>query len=104
MRRQERLANLSQVALVLVIDDQLVGIGPSIGADGHGFAAINQLRATFAEALPASQDFFGNSAGRGPIPALHWLNRVAIADRLFVDERLRDGLGEWRSGTSNDCV
>ncbi len=54
-----RLRKLRQVALV---DDELAGIGASIRADGHCFAAPDEFRAALPEALPAAGDQVGGFA------------------------------------------
>src|SRR5689334_4799907 len=53
MRGDERQTQFCEVGLVRRGQNQLVGIGPSIGAHGHGFATPDQLGAALSEPPPA---------------------------------------------------
>src|SRR5438045_3033615 len=61
--RNQLLPELRELRFVRLIDEQLIWIGTSIRAHGHGLAAENQLRAAFAKPAPAPNDFFRNASG-----------------------------------------
>src|SRR5258708_4024033 len=96
MRFDENLAQVGQIALVLPGDDRLLGVGAVIGGEGHSFAAINELGAAFAEALPAPPHFLRRAASRGAVPTFHRLDRPTIADLFAVDQNARDRLAKRR--------
>ena len=54
-----------------VVDDELVGVGPPVVADGHRLAAPDELGPALAEALPPAADEVGRPAVGGAVPALH---------------------------------
>src|SRR5262245_625228 len=92
----EDFAQFGQIALVLFANNELSWIGPSVGANRHGLAAIDQLGTAFSEALPAPAHFLCCSAGGRAVPSLHGLDRPAIADALAIDQHVGHGLAKRR--------
>ena len=85
---------LSDARLVLLDEDELVRVRAAVGPHGHRLRAANQLRAALAEALPAPTHFVAQATGRRAVPALHRVERDAVADGLAVDGDVRHRLGE----------
>ena len=104
VRRHQRLAEPGQVSLVLLVDDELVRIGPAIGPHGHGFPAKDQLGAALTKSLPATHHLLGDPAAGRAVPALHGVDGVAVADVLAVDGDVPQRLGEGRSRPGGDGV
>jgi hypothetical protein len=61
-------------------ENQLVGVGSTIGPYGHGFATPDQFRPRLTKSLPATNHRFGDSTLGCPIPAFHGLNRDPITN------------------------
>jgi len=85
VRGDECFAELGEVRLVLLDNNELVGVGPAIRPHRHGFAAEDQLGAAFTEPAPAPEDIAGDAAAGRAIPAFHRLNGAAVAEALAVD-------------------
>ena len=84
MGLDQRFAQLRQVGFVLLLDDELVGIGASIRADGHRLAAANQFGPALAESRPAPQHFLSQrrrSACRPSLPSVARRNDCRCACR-----------------------
>jgi hypothetical protein len=95
MRGDERLAQPGDRALRVLGHVELVRVCAAVVAHRHCLTAPNELRAARAEPAPAPQRVFGRVAVRGAVPALHRLNRKAIADRYRPEiERRR----QWPVG------
>ena len=75
VRGHKGFPELRQAGFVLFIDDELVGIGPAIGAHRHSFATEYELGAALAEALPAAEDVVGEAAKLVCRPSLPWAGR-----------------------------
>jgi len=102
--RLEDLHQLRDARLVLGVDDQLVHVRPAVGPDGHGLGAADEFGTARAEALPAPLHLLGGAAGGRAVPALHRMNRDAVADGLAVDLGAGDRLGERVAGAGLDGV
>ena len=90
----ENVDEFRDAALVLFVEDELIGVGAPIGADGHGFGAADELGAARTEALPAPFHLGRRTASRGAVPAFHRMDGDAVADALTVDQHAFDGVGE----------
>ena len=98
MRVQQCLAQLRQIAFVFLANNQLIRIGPSLGADGHGFAAANQLGPALAESRPTPENILRRAAGARAIPAFHRLHGEAVADLFAVDGDRINRTAQRRAG------
>ena len=95
---------LGDAGLVLLVDDQLIHVRPTIRAHGHGFGAADQLGAARAEALPAAFHLLRDAAGGGTVPAFHRVDGDTVTDGLPVDLRAADWLREGIAGAGFDGV
>ena len=68
-----------EVADGVLADDQLVGVGAAVLADGDGFAAPDQLGAAQAEVVPAPSGQLAGPAVERAVPAFHRQDAPAIA-------------------------
>src|SRR5438034_15113 len=82
---QQTLAQLGQPGLVLCADDQLVGIGASIGSDRHGLASVDELCAALTKSAPSAHDLLGDAARIRAVPTLHRLNGKAVSYDFSVN-------------------
>ena len=73
--------------------DQLVRVGPPLGADGAGLAAPDQLGPRDPEVAPALPHQIRGPAVTGPVPALHGMDGEAVPDAQAASglDRLRQG-------------
>jgi len=78
---EELLAEPDQIGQVGLVDQELIGVGPPVVADGHGLAAPDQLGAAPAEVPPSLAGQAGGAAILGAVPALHRQDREPVADR-----------------------
>src|SRR5205807_3252295 len=76
----QHLAEAGQITFGLVVDEELIRIGPAVVADGDGLAAPDQLRAASAEVPPTSDRVLTRTAVARAVPAFHGLDRKTIAD------------------------
>src|SRR5579883_2195264 len=84
MLSDKRFAQLSEIGERLVIQKELMGIGPAVVADSDGFAAPNELGPACAETLPAPARQLAGPALARAVPALHRQDGKAIADGDYV--------------------
>src|SRR5215469_5424105 len=80
MLGDKRFAQLSEIGERIVIEQELMGIGSAVVADGDGFAAPNELGPAGAETLPASARQLTGPTVAHAVPALHRQDGEAIAD------------------------
>ena len=81
VRGDERFAQPGDRALRVRGHGELVRVRAAVVAHRHRLAAPDELRAARAEPAPAAQRVLARRAVGGAVPALHRLNREAIADR-----------------------
>ena len=95
----------------LRIDQQLVGVGASVGAHRRRLAAPDPARPRFPEAPPAPPGELRGHSLVGSVPALHRLDHPAVLDPRASRRRVsrrgggqRERLGQWRVGSGEDFV
>ena len=82
----QRFAQGGEIGERFLGQEQLVRLGPAVGAHGHGLAAPDQLGPARAEAPPAPQrPLAGPAVGFG-VPALHRQDAEAVADGASADD------------------
>ena len=81
----EDVDEFRDLPLVLLVEDELIGVGTPIGTDGHGFGAADELGAARTEALPATFHLGRRSARCRAVPAFHRMDGDTVADTLTVD-------------------
>src|SRR5207245_8289680 len=104
MACNERLAKGGESSFVFSINDELVWISAPIRSNGHGFTAIDQLGAAFAETLPTPGDVGRDAACCGAVPAFHRLDSETVADLFAVDLDIGDFLRQRGVAASGDRV
>src|SRR6185437_8207118 len=80
MRIEQRIAQDRQILFARWIEIQLMRIGPAFAPHGKGLAAPDELRAALAKMFPATNRVVGRMAIARGVPALHGMDRPAIAD------------------------
>jgi hypothetical protein len=83
---------LRQAFLTASRGQQLVRVGPTLCHNSDRFPAPDQLRPTFAEPPPASQQGLGGTAVGCGIPSFHGVNAPAVANS---DPTYSDRLCKW---------
>ena len=83
------------------VEQELVGVGAAIVADGDGLAAPDELGAAEAEALPAAGSQLCGPSVEFAVPALHGQDAPAVADGAEVSV---EGPGEGRSGRGQQRI
>ena len=78
--RHQGLAQAGDPGGVLLVEDQLVGVGPPVRAHRHRLAPPDQLGPAEAEALPAPEHRRRDAPRGRPVPALHGLRAPAVPD------------------------
>ena len=76
--------------------DELARVGPPGGDDRHRLPSPHELCPADPEVAPPSQERFGGKPVRGGVPALHRVDRPAVADHPAADRhrpRQRRALG-----------
>jgi len=101
---RENIDEFCDAGLVLLVEDELVSVGPTIGADGHGFGPADELGAARPEALPAPLHLGRRTARRGAVPAFHRMDGDTVTDTLTVNQHAFDGMGEGVAVTSFNGV
>ena len=99
--RDEGLAQAGDGGQRGFVEQELVGVGAAIVADGDGLAAPDELGAAEAEALPAAGSQLCGPAVEFAVPALHGQDAPAVADGAEVGV---EGLGEGRSGRGQQRI
>ena len=79
MRVDERLAQRGDIAERLLVDDELMRIGPAVVAHRDRFAAPDDLRAADPEVRPAPPGEIGGVTIGRAVPAFHRQDAPAIA-------------------------
>ena len=84
-----------------LVEQELVGVGAAVVADGDGLAAPDELGAAEAEAPPAAGSQRRGAAVEFAVPALHGQDAPAVADGAEVGV---EGLGEGRRGRGEQFI
>ena len=69
-----------QIAHCLRVDQELVGVGTTVGSDSHCFTAPDEFRSAESEILPATTGQVCRTAVSCSVPAFHRQDTPAIAD------------------------